>query len=124
MERLFGLSTFDNTDELFDQFFGRPSSFFGNFLLFQKFLEFFVGERQERPQSHRGFRPRTAAKKEKKSAPAPNSKEAQIKLLEQNPNSGHYYKRLGNEHFKNQQYKKAIECYDMAIVLIRFFSSN
>lgn len=55
--------------------------------------------------------------KERRQSFASNSKEAQIKQLEQNPNSGHYYKRLGNEFYKKKEYIKALECYDQAIVI-------
>lgn len=54
--------------------------------------------------------------KEKRPNPAQSSKEAEIKLTEQNPNSGHYFKKIGNDFFKEGDYQKAIENYTIAIV--------
>ena len=45
------------------------------------------------------------------------NKEADIAEAEKNPNSGHYYKRLGNDCFIKEQYQKAIDYYDKAIVI-------
>ena len=45
------------------------------------------------------------------------NKEAEISEAENNPRSGHYYKRLGNECFIKGQYAKAIDFYDTAIVI-------
>ena len=44
------------------------------------------------------------------------SKQADIEEAEKNPNSGHYYKRLGNELFIKGQYALAIKEYEKAIV--------
>jgi len=40
---------------------------------------------------------------------------------ENNPNSGHYYKKLGNELYQQGKYKDAIENYTKAIVMILEF---
>ena len=45
------------------------------------------------------------------------NKESEITEAENNPKSGHYYKRLGNEFFIKRQYDKALDFYDKAIVI-------
>jgi len=53
--------------------------------------------------------------KELKKTKVESAKEAEIAKAEQNPNSGHYYKRIGNDFYKKGQYQKAIENYTKAI---------
>lgn len=69
---------------------------------------------QERPQPQP--QPKSKIFPDKKPNPTQSSKDAEIKQAEQNPNSGHYYKRIGNEFFKEGNYEKAIENYTIAIV--------
>ena len=44
------------------------------------------------------------------------SKKADITEAENNPNSGHYYKKIGNDLYLKGKYREAIENYTKAIV--------
>jgi len=51
-------------------------------------------------------------------------KDPEILKAENNPNSGHYYKRLGNECFQAGKYQEALKYYTKAIVYNICFLAN
>jgi len=59
-----------------------------------------------------------APPKQEPTKPKMTEKELEILQAEKNPNSGHYYKRIGNEYYKKGMYAQAIENYTKAIVNI------
>lgn len=73
-------------------------------------------QRSQNQRSHsRNEAPRP--EKELKKTKVEIDREAEIAKAEQNPNSGHYYKRIGNDFYKQGQYQRAIENYTKAIQL-------
>jgi len=53
--------------------------------------------------------------KKNSSGPVSNEKNKEILEAENNPKSGHYFKKIGNDYFKDGEYELALQYYTKAI---------
>jgi len=74
---------------------------------------------QNRNTQQQQQQPKKTQEKFQKKTEEKEAKDPQILQAENNPNSGHYYKKLGNDHFTKGQYQEALKYYTKAIVRIR-----